>query len=247
MPVSLLFKHIWVMWSRYSTTFDAVNVISCFEWQQIQQTQIQGVAVLFTRCRHNRVTSGAPRILASREADSGRKSCSPCPNPRLLSSTDGQNSRLSSLPSSRPMSCWPVDSSHKFLSRISTSIGLLTRDIDIAILSICPSVRPFVWHYLNGLTYHLTFIHSFIHSFIKTVKKQLTKRNWGKYKCIAYISLLLLSTSYTKYKISINTKEKQKEKQKNRKAKKTWQLQRHSTHKCSMAAQTSSLLILLCQ
>ena len=67
--------------------------------------------------------------------------------------------------------------------------------------------------------------------------------------CLRLRYLLLLSTSYTKYKISINTKEKQKEKQKKyRKAKKTWntwQLQRHSTHKCSMAAQTSSLLILL--
>jgi len=44
-----------------------------------------------------------------------------------------------------------------FLSHVST----LTRDIDIAILSVCPSVRLFVRNtlvlYENGLTYRHTF------------------------------------------------------------------------------------------
>jgi len=45
-------------------------------------------------------------------------------------------------------------------------------------------------------------------------------QTFAKHLATSY-TLLLLSTSYTKYKISINTKEKQKEQQKNRKAKKT--------------------------
>jgi len=42
-----------------------------------------------------------------------------------------------------------------FLSRVITA--LLTRDIDIAILSVRPSVRHVPVLYLNGLTYHHTF------------------------------------------------------------------------------------------
>jgi len=44
---------------------------------------------------------------------------------------------------------------YPFLSRVST----LTRDIDIAILSVRPSVRNTLVLYENGLTYRHSFFH----------------------------------------------------------------------------------------
>ena len=44
-----------------------------------------------------------------------------------------------------------------FLSRVS--ILLLTRDIDIVLLSVCPSVRDTLVLYENGLTYRHSFFH----------------------------------------------------------------------------------------
>jgi len=53
------------------------------------------------------------------------------------------------------MSMRGVLTSFSFLSRVSTL--MLTRDIDIAILSVCPSVRDTLVLYENGLTYRHSF------------------------------------------------------------------------------------------
>jgi len=53
---------------------------------------------------------------------------------------------------------------HDFLSRVSTL--MLTRDIDVAILSVDsvrPSVRPYNTLVLYDTTYHIRYRHSFFH------------------------------------------------------------------------------------
>ena len=75
---------------------------------------------------------------------------------------------------------------------------------------------------------------------------ELLHRCWGpRRNHLCRFVLLLLSTSYTKYKISINTKEKQKEKQKKIEKQKNMTVTTSLYAQYSMAAQTSSLLILL--
>jgi len=66
---------------------------------------------------------------------------------------------------------WPLDRVIAFLSRVRT----LTRDIDIAILSVCPSVclsvRDTLVLYENVIVFHHTVVRSFCFTSIKYIQE----------------------------------------------------------------------------